>query len=85
MQKPAPRGDADGAWSHDLFKTDKLDYGGEGDDAAAAPTRGGGAFKRRGVETNEARSTRLRITNLHYEVSEAELEVRRHRLAKRAA
>lgn len=74
LQKPVVQGDVDGAWQHDLFKTDKLDYGGEGD---TQPERG--AARRAGPRShvNEARSTRLRITNLHYEVSERELEVRR--------
>lgn len=67
----------DGAWQHDLFQTNKLDYGDEdGRPTGTTTSRDssrGGRGSRRGVE--EPRSTKLKITNLHYEVSEAELKV----------
>jgi hypothetical protein len=68
MQKRAPRDDPDAdTWKHDLFNTNKLNY--DDDDAAAAT---GSSASR----TDEGpRSTRLKVTNLHYEVSEQELRV----------
>ncbi|KAL7009216.1 hypothetical protein EMMF5_001414 [Cystobasidiomycetes sp. EMM_F5] len=69
----------DAAWQHDLYSTNKLNYGGEDDeqDGAAGRPSASAARKRGAVlkEDQEARSTRLKITNLHYEVSERELEV----------
>ena len=58
------RADPDGSWQHDLFQTNKLDYG--GDD---------GNPRRKRADDNQPRSTRLKISNLQYEVSERELEV----------
>jgi hypothetical protein len=60
--------DAD-TWKHDLFNTNKLDYG---DD----PSSSGDAVRSSAASRdNGPRSTRLKITNLHYEVSEQELRV----------
>lgn len=62
--------DAD-TWQHDLFNTNKLDYG---DDPSSSG--GGGESARAGRSDEDGpRSTRLKITNLHYEVSEEELRV----------
>ncbi|KAK9898041.1 hypothetical protein P389DRAFT_65041 [Cystobasidium minutum MCA 4210] len=62
---PRPDPDAD-TWQHDLFKTNKLDYG---DD----PSSSGAADSSAAAADEGPRSTRLKVTNLHYEVSEQEL------------
>jgi hypothetical protein len=60
LQRPIAKQTQDDQWSHDLFD------GGSG--------RGGGG--RRSAFDEPRTSTKLQINNLHYEVSERELEVR---------
>jgi hypothetical protein len=79
-QKPqASRVDPDGSWQHDLFQTSKLDYGGDGDEDSSSKAEDEHSRRAKNHRNpradNEPRSTRLKITNLHYEVSERELEV----------
>lgn len=77
-QRRAPRPDPDAdTWQHDLFKTNKLDYG---DD----PSSSGAADSSAAAADEGPRSTRLKITNLHYEVSEQELRVGSRRQCIRA-